>query len=94
VSVQEVGVGASRRSHEVGEQRRDEQCEPRAPTEVAEHAVPERQPIAAELLRADDLDVDATPADMLDGVGDEAADDVARKARVRRRENGNSDADL
>jgi hypothetical protein len=31
---------------------------------------------------------------MLDGVGDEATDDVARKARVRRRENGDSDADL
>jgi hypothetical protein len=56
--------------------------------------VPESQPVPAELLGADDLDVDATPADMLDGVGDEAADDVARKARVRRRENGDSDADL
>jgi hypothetical protein len=56
--------------------------------------VPKRQPVAAELLGADDLDVDAAPADMLDGVGDEAAGDIAGKARVRRRENGDSDADL
>jgi len=94
VSVQEVGVGASRRSHEVGEQRRDEQCEPRAPTEVAEHAVPERQPIAAELLGADDLHIDAAPTDMLDCVRDETPDHVTREARIGRRENGDSDADL
>jgi hypothetical protein len=56
--------------------------------------VPERQPVTAELLGADDLDVDAAPADMLDGVGDEAADDVARKARVRRGQDCDSDADL
>jgi hypothetical protein len=94
MSMEEVRLNAPRRPHEAGEQRRGEQREPRAPTEVAEHAVPERQPVPAELLGSHDLDVDAAPPDVLDGVGDEAADDVARKARIGRRENGDSDADL
>jgi hypothetical protein len=92
--MEEIRFDAPRRPYEAGQQRRDEQGEPWAPAEVSEHAVPVCQPVAGELFGADDLDVDAAPADMLDGVGDETTDDVARKARVRGRENGDSDADL
>jgi hypothetical protein len=40
------------------------------------------------LLGTDDVDVDAASAHVLDRVGDETPDDVAREARIRRREDG------
>jgi len=92
--MEQVRIDAPGSPHEAGEQRRDEQCEPGAPPEVSQHTVPERQPVPAELLGANNLHVDAAPADMLDCVRDETPDHVTREARIGRRENGDSDADL
>jgi hypothetical protein len=47
-------------------------------------------PEVAELLGADDLDLHAARAEVLDSVADEAPGSVFGKARIRRRENGDS----
>jgi hypothetical protein len=90
VRVQQVGLDAASRAYEARQQRRDEQGEPRAPPQVAEHAVAEGQAEAAKLLRPDDLDIDAAAAHVLHGVRDEAARGVARIPRTRRREHAHA----
>jgi hypothetical protein len=52
--------------------------------------VPVRKAVGAELLRADDLDVESACAEVLDGVGEEVPRRVARKARVGGREDGDA----
>jgi hypothetical protein len=84
--MEEIGLDAARGAHEAGEQGGNEQTEPRPPAKVAEHAVAEGEPEAAELFRPDDLDVDTASSYVLDGVRDETADDVTGIPGVRRRE--------
>jgi len=88
--VQEICVGTPRRTDKAREQRRSEQRKPRTSTDVPDHPVPVREAVATELLRPDDLDVDPPAPHVLDRVGDEAADGVAGKARIRRREDGDA----
>src|SRR2546423_2456952 len=90
VGVQELGVRPPRGTHEAREQRRREQREPGSPAQVADEAVPVRQAEAVELLRPDHLDVDPAATYVLDGVRHEAPDGVARVARIRARQDGDT----
>src|SRR5206468_1004314 len=60
VGVHEVSVDPARCANEAEEQRRHEQPEPGPPAQIAEHPVAVCDAVMPTLLRADDLDVDAT----------------------------------
>jgi hypothetical protein len=89
VGVEDVRVDPPPRSHERGQHRRHERHEPRPRLQIADDPVAVGDAEVAEVLRRDDLDLDAA-AQALDGVGDEASGRVARVPRIRRRQ----DADL
>ena len=82
MGVHEVSVDPARRANEAEEQRRREQPEPGPPAQIAEHPVAVRDAVMPKLLRADDLDVDATGTNALDGVRDETPGCVPVEARV------------
>jgi hypothetical protein len=86
VRVEEIGVDAPRCPNEACEQRRYEERKRRTAPQIAEHSVAVGKPVGAELLRADDLDVDTACAEVLDGVGDEVARRIVARARVGGRE--------
>ena len=85
MGVQEVGLHPPGRTYEAREQRRNQERQPRSAAQVGDDAVAVGDPEVAELLGPDDLDLDATRTNVLNGVGDEAPGDVRRKAWVRRR---------
>jgi hypothetical protein len=79
-----VARGGARRQHESDEHRRQRGDEPRTPSQVADHAVPVRNPEVVERERRDHVDGHAARADVLDGVGDEPPGHVLGRARVGR----------
>ena len=92
VRVHDLGVARSppRRAREREEEEGQEQHEPRPRAQVVRDPVAVGDPEVTEVERRDDTHLDALPAQVLDGVCDERACEVTRRARVRRRQ----DADL
>jgi hypothetical protein len=90
VSVQEISVDTARSADETRKQSWDEQHEPGPPPQVPEHAVAVGDPVVPVLLGADDLDLDAAAANVVDGVRDEPTRGVSCGARVRRRQDGDA----
>jgi hypothetical protein len=88
--MQQIGVGAARGTDEAGEQRGNEQGQPGPPPQIPQHPVAVRDPEVAELLRPDDLDVDAPRANVVDRVRDETPCGVTGGARIRRRQHCNA----
>ncbi len=89
-------VGADRRppgrAREPAEHERQRQREVRPPTQVSGDPRAVGDSVVAEARRRDDLDLDATFAQVLDLVGDEEAGDVPGAARIGRRQDGDLQA--
>ncbi len=87
-------VGAARRpprgARVCDEERRQREREPRPRPEVLDDPVAERDPEVPEVRRRDDVDLDARGSEPLDRVRDEHARDVARRARIRRRQDADA----
>jgi hypothetical protein len=86
VRVQEVGLDPARSANETDKQWRNEQRQPGAAPKIADHAMAVGDAEVGELLRPDDLDVDAARANVINRVRDEPSRRVAGRARVRRRQ--------
>ena len=85
----DVGVarGAPRSGRERDEERRQQEGQPRSRAQVLDDAAAVGDPEVAERRRRDDVDLVSRGAKVLDGLGDEAARDIVRRAGIARRQN-------
>jgi hypothetical protein len=89
-----VAGRAARCARERDEQQRQRERQPRPAAEVAHDAVAGGDAEVPEIRRRDNVDLDASCAQTFDGVGDEAAGRVSRRARIRRRQDDDLHAGL
>ena len=85
----DAACGAPGGTAEGREEQWEREHEPALPPEVADDAVPVRDPEVRERGRRDDVDLDPGVPQMLDRVANEHTGDVPRRAWIRGRENEN-----